>query len=195
MKRKAILLIVRTCYRQTNPEKFRVAQKLESRGPGIDPFRASGPKWGRKWPKNGLWPHLKNGGKMVRKMRMIFGRMVTPSQDVPFFGNPLTIYRVLSALGPETPKKSEESLVGALAPESPRESCKSLEKVWKRSRKGPEKTSSRLFPDSRGASAPGRLFFQTFWPRETPVNGQRVPKPFLELRIFKSATHHIRGCS
>ena len=41
---------------------------LESRGPGIDPFRAGGPKWGRKWPKNGFWPHLKNGGKMARKM-------------------------------------------------------------------------------------------------------------------------------
>ena len=41
---------------------------LESRGPRIDPFRASGPKWGRKWPKNGFWPCQKNGGSMARKM-------------------------------------------------------------------------------------------------------------------------------
>ena len=56
-------------------------------------------------------------------------------------------------------------------------------RVWKKSRKGPKKTFSRLFPDSRGAPgppAPGD-FFQTFSgfqaqrARETPVNGQRVP--------------------
>ena len=29
---------------------------LESRGPHIDPFRAFGLKWERKWPKNGFWP-------------------------------------------------------------------------------------------------------------------------------------------
>ena len=49
--------------------------ELESRGPGIDPFRAGGPKWGRKWPKNGFWPHLKNGGKMARKMRKMAWKM------------------------------------------------------------------------------------------------------------------------
>ena len=48
---------------------------LESRGPGIDPFRASGPKWGRKWPTNGFWPHLKNGGKMAWKMRKMARKM------------------------------------------------------------------------------------------------------------------------
>ena len=48
---------------------------LESRGPRIDPFRASGPKWGRKWPKNGFWPHLKNGAKMARKRRRMARKM------------------------------------------------------------------------------------------------------------------------
>ena len=41
----------------------------------IDPFRASRPKWGRKRPKNGFWPHLKNGGKMARKMRKMARKM------------------------------------------------------------------------------------------------------------------------
>ena len=41
---------------------------LESRAPGVDLFRASGPKWGRKWPRNGFWPCLKNGGNTARKM-------------------------------------------------------------------------------------------------------------------------------
>ena len=48
---------------------------LESRGPGIDPFRASGPKWGRKWRKNGFWHDLKNGGKMARKMGKMAQKM------------------------------------------------------------------------------------------------------------------------
>ena len=42
-------------------------QPLGSCGPGTDPFRASGPKWGRKWPKHGFWPDLGNGGKMAWK--------------------------------------------------------------------------------------------------------------------------------
>ena len=41
--------------------------------------------------------------------------------------------------GPEIPKKSEKSLPGPPAPGSP--------KVWKKSRKSPEQTFSRLFPD------------------------------------------------
>ena len=49
---------------------------LESRGPGIDPFRASG-------PKNGFWPHLKNGGNMARKM----GKMAPNSIFEPFSGH------------------------------------------------------------------------------------------------------------
>ena len=48
---------------------------LESRGPGIDPFRASCPKWARKWPKNGFWPHQKNGGKMAWKMEKMARKM------------------------------------------------------------------------------------------------------------------------
>ena len=48
---------------------------LESRGPGTDPFRASGPKWGRKWPKNGFWPHLKKGEKMAQKMTKMAWKM------------------------------------------------------------------------------------------------------------------------
>ena len=44
---------------------------LESRGPGIDPCRASGPKWGQQWPKHGFWPRLKNGGKWPTKMEKI----------------------------------------------------------------------------------------------------------------------------
>ena len=46
----------------------RRCQNLQSRGPGVDPFRASGPKWGRQWPKNGFWPHPKNGGNMAGKL-------------------------------------------------------------------------------------------------------------------------------
>ena len=49
--------------------------ELESRGPGIDPFRASGLKWARKWPKHGFWPHLKNGRKLARKMRKMERKM------------------------------------------------------------------------------------------------------------------------
>ena len=56
---------------------------LETRGPRIDPFRASGPKWGRKWPKNGYWPHLKNGGSMARKM----GKMARNSIFEPFWAH------------------------------------------------------------------------------------------------------------
>ena len=73
----------------------------------------------------------------------------------------------LGPSGPETPgKKSEKSLPGPEAPGPP----ESLEKVWqksrvwKKSRKGPDKTFSRLSPDSRGAprpEAPGD-FLQAF---------------------------------
>ena len=54
---------------------------------------------------------------------------------------------------PQTPTKSEKSLPGPPAPGPPRESGTSLEKVgrvWKKSRKGPE----RLFPDFVGVSGP-----------------------------------------
>ena len=63
--------------------KLVLALSLESRGPGIDSFRAGGPKWGRKWPKNRFWPHLKNGGKLDRKM----GKMARKSIFEPFSGN------------------------------------------------------------------------------------------------------------
>ena len=55
--------------------RWYILLELESRGPGIDPFRASGPKWGRKWPENGFWAHLKNGWKMGRKMRKMAWKM------------------------------------------------------------------------------------------------------------------------
>ena len=91
--------------------------------------------------------------------------------------------------GPETLKKSEKSLSGPPAPGPSR--------VWKKSRKSLFGTFSGLFPDSRDffqtfsrlSGAPGRDFFQTFSgfrarrARETPVNGQRVPKPFSFLIV------------
>ena len=58
----------------------------------------------------------------------------------------------LGPSGPEIPKKSEKSLPGPPAPGS--------QKVWKKSRKSPEQTLSRLFPDFSGLF---RDFFQTFW--------------------------------
>ena len=73
----------------------------------------------------------------------------------------------LGPSGPEIPKKSEKSLPGppALAPQ----------KVWKKSRKSPEQTYSRLFPDfsdffetfsklfgAPGLGGPGRLFSDFF---------------------------------
>ena len=79
---------------------------------------------------------------------------------------------------------------GPSGPGPPRvwkKSRKSPEKVWK---KGPEKTLSRLFPDSRGArgrKALGDTFFLRYFSdffgglsaRETVVNGQRVPNVFV----------------
>ena len=56
---------------------------LQSCGPGKDPFRASGPKWGRKWPKNGFWPHLGNGANRAWKM----GKMARNSVFEPFLGD------------------------------------------------------------------------------------------------------------
>ena len=47
------------------------------------PFRAGGPKWGWKWPKNGFWPRLKNGGRMARKM----GKMARNSIFEPFWAH------------------------------------------------------------------------------------------------------------
>ena len=78
---------------------------------------------------------------------------------------------------PEIPKKSEKSLPGPPAPGS--------QKVWKKSRKSPEQTFSRLFETfsrllgTPRPEAPGD-FFQTFWgfrarrARETPVARGRV---------------------
>ena len=40
---------------------------LQCRGPGTDPFRARGPKWGLKWPKIGNWPHPGKWGKSGRE--------------------------------------------------------------------------------------------------------------------------------
>ena len=96
----------------------------------------------------------------------------------------------LGPSGPEIPKKSEKSLPGPPAPGS--------QKVWKKSRKSPEQTFSRLFPDfsdifetfsrlfrAPGPEAPGDLF-QTFWgfrarrARETPVARGRVRKLLTE---------------
>ena len=67
----------------TRQKCFSRPNGLESRGPGIDPFRASGPKWGRKWPKHGFWPHLKNGGIMDRKRE----KMARKSIFEPFSGH------------------------------------------------------------------------------------------------------------
>ena len=64
--------------------------------------------------------------------------------------------RSLGPSGRETPKKSEQSL-----PESLEKFSKNS---GKKSRKGPEKTFSRLSPESRGTPGPEGLgdFFQTF---------------------------------
>ena len=92
-------------------------------------------------------------------------------------GKPLAIYRGLSGpLGPK-PRKSQKKVSGASGPRPPRESGKSLEKVsrvWKKSRKGPEKTFSRLCPDSWGGPGPEALgdFFQIFW-----VGGPTLEEP------------------
>ena len=43
--------------RSSDPEWHFQRLGLESRGVGVDQFRASDQKWGRKWPKNGFWPH------------------------------------------------------------------------------------------------------------------------------------------
>ena len=75
--------------------------------------------------------------------------------------------------GPEIPKKSEKSLPAPPAPGSP--------KVWEKSRKSPEQTFSRLFPDfsdffetfSRLFPDPGAVF-QTFWGSQAPVARRRV---------------------
>ena len=97
-------------------------------------------------------------------------------------GNPLAIYRGLSAPPGPKPRKSLEKVSRG-------------QRVWKKSRKSLCGTFSRLFPGSRdffqtfsrlfrgapGPEAPGD-FFQTFSgfrarrARVTPVNGQRVPK-------------------
>ena len=41
------------------------------------------PEMGRKWPKNGFWPHLKNGGNMAQKI----GKMARNSIFEPFSGH------------------------------------------------------------------------------------------------------------
>ena len=93
----------------------------------------------------------------------------------------------LGPSGPETPKKSEKKSPGASGPGTPRESGKSLEKSGE-SGKSLEKVPKDFFETfSRlsggpGAGGPGRLFSDFFGvsrarrARETPVNGQRVPK-------------------
>ena len=95
-----------------------------------------------------------------------------------WLANPPTSYRSLSlSLGPKSPK-----------------SLKKSQKLWKKSRKSPEQTFSRLFLDfsdffktfsrllgTPGPEAPGH-FFQTFCgfrarrARETPVARGRVRK-------------------
>ena len=55
--RMLCLVHVRECTLKQGPPD------LESRGPGTNPL------WGRKWLKNGFWPHLGNGRKMARNMR------------------------------------------------------------------------------------------------------------------------------
>ena len=107
-------------------------------------------------------------------------------------GNPLAIYRGLS--GARNPEKVLKKSPGASDPGTPRECGKSLEKVFRDLFETFSRlpgTFSRLFPDSRGV--PGRRprsdFFLTFFrlwarrARETPVNGQRVPK-FKEVTGF-----------
>ena len=97
------------------------------------------------------------------------------------------------ALRARNPEKSLKKVSRGLRPREPPES---LEKVSKKSgesgkslEKVPKDFFERLFPDSRGVpgpEAPGD-FFQTFSgfrarrARETPVNGQRVPKAMLPL--------------
>ena len=81
--------------------------------------------------------------------------------------SPDELQESLRPSGPEIPKKSEKSLPGPPAPGS--------QKVWKKSRKSPEQTFSRLFSDfldffetfSRllghpGPPAPGDFFFRLF---------------------------------
>ena len=49
-------------------KELKISQILQSRGPLTDPFRASGPEWGRKWLENGCWPHLEiKWGKWPRR--------------------------------------------------------------------------------------------------------------------------------
>ena len=93
------------------------------------------------------------------------------------FANPPASYRSLSGpLGPKS-QKGLKKVSRPLAPGSP--------KVRKKSRKSPEQTFSRLFPETRllgtpGPEAPGDfssdffLGFRARWARETPVAGGRV---------------------
>ena len=97
-----------------------------------------------------------------------------------WIGSPLTIS------GPETPKKSEKSLLGPLAPGPPRSLAK-VSKKFGESGKGLNEVPKDFFETfSRLSGGPGpeapRDSFQTFLgfrarrARETPVNGHRVPK-------------------
>ena len=63
---------------------------LRSRWPATDRLRASGPKSGKKGPKNGLWPHRGTGGKNGRKMGKIARKWLKNGilgPFLPFFGH------------------------------------------------------------------------------------------------------------
>ena len=74
---------------------------LESRGPGIDPFRAGGPKWGRKWPKHGFWPPGK-WEKMARKMEKNSPKMVGKWNFGPFFSFPCHVSPIFQVRPPKS---------------------------------------------------------------------------------------------
>ena len=68
------------------------------------------PKSGRKWPRNGFWPHLANGGKMARNM----GKAMRSVHEIPKLGIPLTTQRGKSEKvskdgfpGPASPRGQE----------------------------------------------------------------------------------------
>ena len=89
----------------------------------------------------------------------------------PFTG----VSRALRARNPEKVWKKSPRASG---PGTPRESGKSLEnvrRVWKKSRKGPKKTCSRLFPDFFGVSGPEVPRDPCKWPTGSQNFLGRIP--------------------
>ena len=118
------------------------------------------------------WGYLQATGKSLHdKCRTHVRKCPQIVQNVPESWEPVGHLQGLSGPPGPKPRKNLKKVSRGLRPRGPpeslekvskksRESGKSLEKVsrvWKKSRKGPENTFSRLLPDSRGTPGPNSM--------------------------------------